>query len=215
MSAASMSAVSGSASPRSAPPPTQDRSASLALLRSSAPLAVAFFCFALLFLALAGLSPVYLVEVRGLAEGDAGRIGAVATAAGIAGSLAAGGLMHRGIPPATLTAIGLLASTALAALSFSAAMPLSLAIASFAGAFAVGGLVSAATFSSVPRVASDVRAIGPINGLLAQAGSLGSLAGPPVLALWVEGTSWSLAPLLLLAIAALGAAPVLAARPRR
>ena len=37
---------------------------------------------------------------------------------------------------------------------------------------------------------------GPINGLLAQAGSLGSLAGPPMLALWVEWTDWSLAPVV-------------------
>jgi hypothetical protein len=40
--------------------------------------------------------------------------------------------------------------------------------------------------------------------LLAQAGSLGSLAGPPVLALWVELTNWAYAPLLLVAVAALG-----------
>jgi MFS family permease len=200
---------------RRQPSPAENRAASLASLRRSAPLAVAFFCFALLFLALAGLLPAYLVDVRGLAESDAGRIVAVATAAGIAGSLAAGGLMHRGASPAVLAAIGLLASAALAAVSFSATIPLAIAIAGFAGSFAVGGLAPAATFASVPKVAADLRAIGPINGLLAQAGSLGSLAGPPVLAVWVEGTSWTLAPLLLLVIAGLGAALLLAATSRR
>ena len=68
----------------------------------------------------------------------------------------------------------------------------------------------AATFASVPLVAANPRAIGPINGLVAQAGSLGSLAGPPLLALWVDWTDWSFAPLLLLAIAVLGAAAALA-----
>ena len=52
---------------------------------------------------------------------------------------------------------------------------------------------------------SRPRAIGPINGLLAQAGSLGSLAGPPALALWVEITGWAWAPLMLLAVAVVGA----------
>ena len=82
----------------------------------------------------------------------------------------------------------------------------------FALSFAVGGLVPAATFASVPQVAASPRAIGPINGLVAQAGSLGSLAGPPLLAVWVDWTSWPFAPLLLLTIAVLGAAAALAVR---
>ena len=62
------------------------------------------------------------------------------------------------------------------------------AIVGFALSFAIGGLVPAATFASVPLVAGNPRAIGPINGLVAQAGSLGSLAGPPLLAVWVDWT---------------------------
>jgi hypothetical protein len=90
-----------------------------------------------------------------------------------------------------------------------------IAVAGFAVGFAIGGLVPAATFASVPLVAANARAIGPINGLIAQAGSLGSLAGPPVLALWVGWSSWTMAPLLLLAIAAVGAAAALATSPAR
>jgi MFS family permease len=199
-----------------APPSLRrERSVSWAALRAALPLGMAFFCFALLFLALAGLLPTYLVDVRGLPAADAARILAIATAAGVAGSLAAGGLMRRGLSPAMLIAIGLLASTVLAALSLRESLPLVLAIAGFAAAFAVGGLVPAATFASVPRIAGDARAIGPINGLLAQTGSLGSLAGPPLLALWIESTSWALAPALLLAIAAIGTIAAFAVRPRR
>lgn len=190
-----------------------ERSLSLGSLRSALPLAAAFFCFALLFLALAGLLPAWLVERRGLAAADAGRIIAITTAFGIAGSLSAGWMMRRGAAPGRLAAVGLAASTAIAALSFSAAWPVALAVAGFAISFALGGLVPAAAFASVPRVARCARAVGPINGLLAQAGSLGSLAGPPLFALWVEWQGWSLAPLLLLAIAAVGAACALAVRP--
>jgi hypothetical protein len=119
--------------------------------------------------------------------------------------------MRRGATPARLIAIGLVASSAIAALSFTG-VPLTIAVAGFAIAFAVGGLAPAAAFAAVPLVAANARAIGPINGLMAQAGSLGSLAGPPALALWVKALGWSMAPLLLLAIAAVGAAAAVAVR---
>jgi hypothetical protein len=179
-------------------------------LCASLPLAVTFFCFALLFLALAGILPAYLVERRGLEAGPAGRTVAIATAFGIAGSLAAGWLMRRGLAAGRLAALGLGASTVAAALAFSIAADPALAIVGFAASFALGGLVAAAAFASVPLVAPDARAIGPINGLLAQAGSLGSLAGPPMLALWVEWAGWSTAPVPLLAVASLGVAAALA-----
>jgi predicted MFS family arabinose efflux permease len=180
-------------------------------LRASLPLAAAFFCFALLFLALAGLLPAWLVEQRGLAAADAGRIVAVATACGIAGSLLAGSMMRAGFSPGRLAAVGLLASTALAALCL-AVPPLALAVAGLALSFALGGLVPAAVFASVPLVAANARAIGPINGLVAQAGSLGSLAGPPLLAEWVRWVGWTSAPVMLLVIAVIGAACALAVR---
>ncbi|MDI1285556.1 MAG: MFS transporter [Reyranella sp.] len=184
-------------------------------LRPALPLSIAFFCFALVFLALAGLLPAYLVAHRGLAAEEAGHLVAIATAFGIAGSLLAGWMMRRGVAPGRLTAAGLMASTVVAAFAFSMAAPVPLAIAGFTLSFALGGLVPAATFASVPRLAADASAIGPINGLLAQAGSLGSLAGPPLLALWVGWAGWSLAPVVLLAIAAIGAASALAIAPPR
>jgi MFS family permease len=185
---------------------------SMGALRAAAPLSLALFCSALIFLALAGLLPAWLVGRRGLPATDAGRIVAIASAWGIAGCFLAGWLMRRGTSPGRLAAAGLLATAVIAAVSFSApSVPL--AVIGFAVSFALGGLLPAAAFTSVPLVAVDRRAIGPINGLLAQTGSLGSLAGPPLLALWVEGTSWSLAPLMLLAVAAIGAAAALAVKP--
>ncbi len=177
-------------------------------LRSAFPLAVSFFCFALLFLALAGMLPAYLVGQRDMTAAAAGQTVAVATALGIAGSFAAAGLMHCAATPGRLIAFGLAASTGAAIVSFRPEFGLPVSIAGFALSFAIGGLVPSAAFASVPRLAPEPRAIGPINGLLAQAGSLGSLAGPPVLALWVELAGWNYAPLLLLAVAALGVVAV-------
>jgi MFS family permease len=204
--------IIATAIPQTRGPRHDERRLSAGALRAAAPLSVAFFCFALVFLALAGLLPAWLVERRGLPADEAGRIVAIAAAFGIAGSLLAGRLMRRGASPGRLVAVGLIASTVIAALSFSPA-PVPLAVAGFAVCFALGGLVPAAAFASVPQVATDRRAVGPVNGLLAQTGSLGSLAGPPALALWVEATDWSLAPVMLVAVAAIGAACALAVKP--
>jgi MFS family permease len=174
-------------------------------LRAALPLALSFFCFALLFLALAGMLPAYLVDRRDLSMAAAGQIVAVATALGIAGSIVAAWLMHRGARPSRLIAIGLAGSTVAAILAFRPEFGLPVSVAGFAISFAIGGLVPSAAFASVPRLAPGPRAIGPINGVLAQAGSLGSLAGPPVLALWVELTTWAWAPALLLGVAVVGA----------
>lgn len=190
-----------------------DRKLPKGTLASSLPLAGAFFCFALLFLAVAGLLPAWLIDRRALTAADAGRIAAIATAFGIPGSLLAGSLMRAGFLPSRLAAIGLSSSMVLAAVCF-AALPLPMAVVGFALSFAAGGLVPAAIFASVPLVAATPRAIGPINGLVAQAGSLGSLTGPPLLALWVGWTDWSFAPLMLLSIAAIGAAAAFAVRNR-
>jgi MFS family permease len=178
-------------------------------LRGALPLAVSFFCFALLFLALAGMLPTYLVEERDVPTAAAGQFVAVATALGVAGSLAAAWLMHRGVTSSRLIALGLMASTAAAILAFRPEFGLPISIAGFVVSFAIGGLVPSAAFASVPQLAREPRAIGPINGVLAQAGSLGSLVGPPLLALWVEGMGWSWAPLMLLAVAAVGAVAAL------
>jgi MFS family permease len=197
------------ASPRVPTQQDNESAATLDRLWVTAPLAFAFFCFALLFLAVAGMLPSYLVDHRAMAEAEAGRIVAFATACAVAGSLAAAPILRRGTRPGRLVAAGTIASVVLAAISYSAAVPLPWAVAGFALSFALGGVVPAAAFAAVPRLAAEPRAIGPINGLIAQAGSLGSLTGPPLLALWVGWTDWALAPVLLLAIAALGAAAAL------
>ena len=69
--------------PRTGGPQQDRRPVSIGALRAAAPLSIAFFCFALIFLALAGLLPAWLVERRGLPADAAGRIVAVATAFGI------------------------------------------------------------------------------------------------------------------------------------
>lgn len=166
---------------------------------------LAFLCFALAFLALAGLLPVYLLEIRQRNPAEAGQITALMTASGILGSLLAGWQMRRGASARALTTLGLIVSGAAPWLIFPAAIPTAVALAAAAATFMAGGVVPAAIFAWVPRLASHPGAIGPLNGLVAQFGSLGSLLGPPLLATWVSALGWSAAPLLLLTVALAGA----------
>lgn len=165
---------------------------------------LAFLCFALVFLALAGLLPVYLMEIREHNEAQAGQIAALMTASGILGSLIAGWQMRRGASARALTMVGLLVPGAVTWLIFPAVMPTWVALAAAAAAFVAGGFVPAAIFAWVPQLVSHPGAIAPMNGLIAQCGSLGSLLGPPLLAIWVSALGWSAAPVFLLAIAIAG-----------
>jgi predicted MFS family arabinose efflux permease len=196
--------------------PTPDSALSLWFvyrLRAPMLLSVAFFCFALVFLAVVGLLPAYLEDIRKLPMAEGGKIVAATTATGIFGSLAAGWMMRRGASPRVLAGAGLIVSTAATLVMFNAATSIAMVVVAAVAVFAIGGLTPAAVFASVPRLTADVRAVGPIYGLLAQFGSLGSLVGPPLLALWTDAVGWTLAPLLLLAAAMAGAACLLAIAP--
>lgn len=179
-------------------------------LRAPMLLSVAFFCFALIFLAIAGLLPAYLEDVRKLSTADGGKIVAATTATGVVGSLAAGWTMRGGASPRVLAGAGLIASTAATLILFNSVASIGMVVVAAVAVFAIGGLVPAAVFASAPHLTTDVRAVGPIYGLLVQLGSLGSLAGPPLLALWTDAVGWEMAPLLLLAVAVAGAACLLA-----
>lgn len=174
--------------------------------RSPLMLSLGFFSFALSFLAVASLLPSFLIEARGVAVGEAGRSVAAVSASAVFGSLAAGWMMRRRASPRLLAAIGLALPAAATSLIFSTTAPLPLLMAASGVAFAVGGLTPAAVFAAVPTLATGQREIGAVNGLVAQCGSLGSLAGPPLLALWTEMAGWAMAPLPLLAVALAGAA---------
>ena len=106
----------------------------------------------------------------------------------------------------SLAALGLLVPAAAAVPVFAPAIPAPLVVAAIAVFFLAGGLVPAVAFASVPVLVRTPHGIGPANGLLAQFGSIGSLAGPPLLTLWVEWTGWSWAMLPIVLVSAAGVA---------
>lgn len=177
----------------------------LAVLRARGAvlLALGFGCFTLIFQAFYGFLPIRLVADRGLDLAQAGLAAGLASAASAAGTLLAGVAMARGAGSTALA----LAGFALAALAAPAAYgpgPAGTAIAAAFVFMTVSGFLPAVVFSGLPRVAPSL--IGPANGLVVQAGNLGSLLGPPAAAAFAGVAGWPAVPWLLGATALAGAA---------
>jgi MFS family permease len=169
-------------------------------------LMLAFGVFTLTFIVFAAVEPTYLVEARGMALAAAGRVSALTTLAAIPGALIAGGLIRRGVPAVRLAWVGLIAPAALSVLVFVPAVPLAPVIIATILALFLGGLVPAAVYAMIPRIAPDPIHFAPINGLLMQIGSLGTLIGPPLYGAWANRLGWGSSPILLIALAVGGIA---------
>lgn len=190
-----------------APPPWS-------VLRRRAPalLAIGFCAFTLTFLAIAALLPSYLIAARGATADGTGRLIAVTTLFTIPGGIAAGWLMRRGLSVIALAVAGLVAPALATLVMFWPEVPGAWVAVATAIAFGLGELAPAAIYVAIPQYAASPGAIAPMNGLLAQLGSLGTLVGPPLFAAWTGLAGWSLGPLLLIAVAAAGSAALLLVR---
>ncbi|HEY1723454.1 MAG TPA: MFS transporter [Magnetospirillaceae bacterium] len=185
-----------------------------AIYRMKAPLLL-MFCFgvfAFIFIVFAGVEPAYLAEARGMSVGAAGRTIALTTMLAIPGSLIAGALVRKGVAPIRLAWIGLSAPALLSILIFAPALSTPVAIAASALAMITGALIPAAVYAMIPRIEPDPKRFAPINGLLMQIGSGGTLIGPPIFAAWTDGLGWALAPVLLILISAAAMACLFAIR---
>ncbi|MFC4034774.1 MFS transporter [Streptomyces polygonati] len=191
------------AAPVAAPEAAGPAGARWPTLRRPVLLALGFATASGTIVAVVTLLPTYLHESLGASTATAGTLTGVVSLTGTAGGFLSGWLLRRGVPARQVFAASLLMplGTALAFLH-SGGIVLS----------AVGGLlvalanelVVAAAFATIPTVVSTPADIGLANGLLAQIGSLGSLAGPPLvsLALLVADGWWAVAPTVLVVCAA-------------
>lgn len=177
-------------------------------------LMLAFGTFSFTFMILAGMVPAYLTEGRGVAAREAARIVSIATLFGIPGTLAAGVLVRRGIPPLRLAQIGLIVPAIAALVLFLPGLSTTTMAGATILAFLLGGMIPAATYALLPGVAPDPRHFAPVNGLLTQIGSAGTLLGPPVFALWSEAAGWNWSAVPCVAAALAGMACLVTVRRR-
>ncbi|MFE7121986.1 nitrate/nitrite transporter [Streptomyces sp. NPDC057654] len=149
--------------------------------------------------AVVSLLPTYLHEELSVSTAEAGTLTGGVSLVGTVGGFLSGWLLRRGVPVRRVFTASLLMplGTAVAFLS-SAGVTLS-AVGAMIVAIA-NEMVVAAVFATIPAVVSTPADIGITNGLVAQVGSVGSLAGPPVASFAVLAADgwWAVVPTVLL-----------------
>ncbi|MFH8985587.1 MFS transporter [Streptomyces varsoviensis] len=153
--------------------------------------------------AVVSLLPTYLHEELSVSTAEAGTLTGGVSLVGAVGGFLSGWLLRRGVPVRRVFTASLLMplGTAVAFLS-SAGVALS-ALGAVIVAIA-NEMVVAAVFATIPAVVRAPADIGITNGLVAQIGSVGSLAGPPMASFAVLAADgwWAVVPTVLLVCAA-------------
>jgi predicted MFS family arabinose efflux permease len=168
-------------------------------------LAFAFATYSGQYLAVAGFLPTIYIEREGLSTGTAGLLTAGVLAANAVGNLAAGALLHRGMPRWALVAAAS-ATMGLCELGiYAAGVPLALAYGLALAFSCVGGMLPATVLGAAPGFAPAQRLVPVANGLLVQGSNLGQVAGPPTVGALADATGgWSASPMILSSLAFLG-----------
>jgi MFS family permease len=159
-------------------------------------MSLCFGLYALQFFAVASWMPTYLIEVLGYTPGQAGVATAVIVAGNAVGNLVAAWLLHRGMRRWWLVVAAFVIMLLCAAGIFAPSVP-ELWKLPLAFAFNLfGGLLPAALLAGTAAHAPRPAMIGTINGIVVQGANIGSLAGPPAMALMIAsfggwaGTHW-------------------------
>lgn len=150
-------------------------------------MAMAFAMYSGQWLAVVGFLPSIYAQA-GVAGSWAGPLTALAAAVNIAGNVAAGRLLGRGMPPLVLLGAGFLAMAGGALMAFSGPVSPGLQYAAILGFSMVGGLVPATLFSLAIRLAPSADTVSTTVGWMQQWSALGQFAGPPLVA-WVAAVA--------------------------
>ncbi|MCK2217239.1 MFS transporter [Actinomadura sp. ATCC 31491] len=149
-------------------------------------LAAGFCLTALMTIPVIVLLPTILVERHGHSAASAGAATSVISLLSALGGVALGMLLRRGTPIGVLAPAGLLILPA-AWLMFGGHGP-GPAVLAGAGVISVmNGFLGALVFAALPLLLERLDHADVGNGVVAQAGSLGSLLGPPLFGLVAEG----------------------------
>jgi len=158
-------------------------------------LAMSFGCCTLYEVGLLALLPSYLVERAGASAGAAAHWTGVASAAAVLGSLVAAVLARRHVAP-LLPTVATIVLPGLMLFGVFVDSPAVLPVALMATALnALAGVYFSLAFGWLPAVAGGPAGMVRANGLIAQFGAGGALAGPPFMAACVERWGWPAAAL--------------------
>jgi DHA1 family inner membrane transport protein len=159
---------------------------------SGGPLAIAlcFGAYNCCWFAVVGFLPTLQIERLHLATSTAAIVTAVVTIANVAGNLASGWLLRRGVPRVVVIVGATVPMAFCAAGIFVDGLP-DLVRLLLAGVYsAVIGVVPGALFNAIPVHAPRRPLVGASTGLLMQGSNVGGLLGPPITAALVSAGGW-------------------------
>ncbi len=174
-------------------------------------------CFAfytLQWFAIMSWLPTFLIETQDRSAAGAAIWGAVVVGINALGNFAAAWLMHRGAPRWALIGVAFLVMGGTSAGIFLSGTPGDLKIVLAFAFSAIGGLLPAAAIAGAAAHAPTAAFVAMASGFVVQGAALGSLFGPPVMAIAVEGLGgWAASWWLMLAVSAAGLGLVTALVP--
>lgn len=155
-------------------------------------LGAVFACYTIPYFAVISWFPLFLVETQGTALATAAAYGALVVAANVIGNLGAAWLLHRGAQRWQLQMIGFGVMALCGTGIFSPLLGVEWKIPLAVLFSAVGGLLPAVILAASPVHAAAPGQVATVNGFVVQGASIGSLLGPPVMALTVAlSGGWS------------------------
>ncbi|MBW8717954.1 MAG: MFS transporter [Variovorax paradoxus] len=167
-------------------------------------IAASFVIYSLQFFALFSFLPVLLIERMGVGTATAGQLSAAACCVNVAGNLAAGMLLQRGIARWLLAA---LASAAMGIASIGIFLPVLGAVPAFVLCLVfsgAGGLLPATLIGTSPIVAPSTRLVPMSMGLLMLGSNLGQMIGPVIVGGAVDSLGWPAAAAIVALAGAMG-----------
>ena len=153
-------------------------------------IAVCFGAYSSCWFAIVGFLPTLQVERLGFSPALAAIVTAAVTMANVTGNLAAGWLLHRGVPRGPLIAVSAVLMAFCAAGVFLDGVPDLVRLALAVVYSAVIGVVPGALFTGLAVHAPRPELVGASTGLLMQGSNLGGLVGPPVTGALVAAGGW-------------------------
>ncbi|GAA2336111.1 MFS transporter [Streptomyces cuspidosporus] len=180
-----------------------DRRARVRRLARPFALGAGFATISATIVSFVALYPTYLHDEFDVPTAAAGTLTGSVSFAGVAGGFAASVLLRRGAPMKYLFTAALLMPVGAFA-AFGSAGGLGISMTSAVLIAVTNELVVATVFAALPLVVRTSADVGVANGVVAQLGSVGSLAGPPLVGLVVTAADgwWAVGPALLVGCAA-------------